>query len=67
MTTLKKQSRPRKRRYNKKKASWVPACDECWARAYGIARAAGRHQVEVYRELIAANPEHQDGAGDEDA
>ena len=41
----------------------MSACDECWNRAYIIARRTGRHQAEAYRELIATNPEH-DGDAD---
>lgn len=41
----------------------MSVCDECWNRAFFIALTTGRHQAEVYRELIAANPEH---SGDEE-
>jgi hypothetical protein len=34
----------------------MPACEECWTSAYTIARLTGRHQAEVYRELMAASP-----------
>lgn len=40
----------------------MSACEQCWNQAFVIARRTGRHQAEVYRELIVANPEH--GGGD---
>lgn len=30
----------------------MAACEECWTDAFVIARATGRHQVEVYQEFI---------------
>ena len=39
----------------------MAACDECWDRAFTVARRTGRSQVEVYRELVAENPEHDPG------
>lgn len=44
----------------------MTACDECWDNAFGIARRTGRHQAEVYRELIATNPEHPLSLGRDD-
>lgn len=41
----------------------MSACEECWNSAYTIARLTGRHQVEVYRELIAASPKSHDQSG----
>jgi hypothetical protein len=34
----------------------MTACETCWNTAYRIARMTGRHQAEVYQELIKANP-----------
>lgn len=31
----------------------MAACETCWETAYRIARMTGRHQADVYRELIA--------------
>lgn len=39
----------------------MSACEQCWVDAYTIARMSGRHQAEVYRELIAIRT-HEDGA-----
>lgn len=30
----------------------MSACEECWSRAFEIAIRSGRHQVDVYRELV---------------
>lgn len=38
----------------------MASCEDCWTRAYTIARMTGRHQAEVYRELIAASPKSHD-------
>lgn len=40
----------------------MAACETCWSTAYRIARMTGRHQAEVYRELIKASP--SDGSHD---
>lgn len=33
----------------------MTACEACWNRAFTIARTTGRHQAEVYRELLASS------------
>jgi hypothetical protein len=35
----------------------MTACERCWAQAYAIARRTGRHQADIYRELMADNGE----------
>ncbi|AER47609.1 hypothetical protein DS6A_55 [Mycobacterium phage DS6A] len=32
------------------------ACEACWGKAFTQARMTGRHQSDVYAELIAAGP-----------
>ncbi len=32
----------------------MSACEQCWMDAYAIARMQGRHQADVYRELLEA-------------
>lgn len=34
----------------------MAACETCWETAFKISRMQGRPQVEVYHELLAANP-----------
>lgn len=31
----------------------MTACEQCWTDAYLIARMTGRHQAEVYQDLVA--------------
>lgn len=44
-------------------AANMAACDECWSRAYVVAHRTGEAQADVYRALVAANPEHPETEG----
>ncbi|APQ42258.1 hypothetical protein PBI_MRMAGOO_47 [Mycobacterium phage MrMagoo] len=42
-------------------AGCYTVCEECWAKAFVIARTSGKHQAEVYRELVKQTWEEAHG------